>query len=111
MTRRTGFYNKNSFNVMIIIVIILASQSIIASSSAPSDDSALIKLITHNEDPRMGVKDLAFFLVTHDFDAVPKKDRVEVQIDGTPYVLVPNGQSPGLANVTAASLERTGQKN
>jgi len=51
----------------------------------------------------MGVKDLAFFLVTHDFDAYPKKDHVEVNIDGTVYNLVPNGQSPGLANVTAAS--------
>jgi len=53
----------------------------------------------------MGVKDLAFFLVTHDFDAAPKKDHVEVQIDGTLYVLLPNGQSSGLANVTVASLE------
>ncbi|MEI6104489.1 MAG: hypothetical protein WCP70_11140 [Methanothrix sp.] len=50
------------------------------------------------------MKDLAFFLVTHDFDAVPKKDHVEVQIDGTVYKLVPNGQYPGLANVTVASL-------
>ena len=42
----------------------------------------------------MGVKDLAFFLVTHDFDAVPKKDHVEVNIDDTVYKLVPNGQYP-----------------
>jgi hypothetical protein len=62
-----------------------------------------MKLIAQNEDPRMSVKDLAFFLVTHDFDAVPKKDHVEVQIDDTHYVLVPNGQSSGLANVTVAS--------
>ncbi|MDD4446434.1 MAG: hypothetical protein PHN61_02020 [Methanothrix sp.] len=64
-----------------------------------------MKLIAQNEDSRMGVKDLAFFLVTHGFDAAPKKDHVEVQIDGTLYVLVPNGQSSGLANVTATSLE------
>jgi hypothetical protein len=52
----------------------------------------------------MGVKDLAFFLATHDFDAVPKKDHVEVNIDGSVYKLVPNGQLSGLANVTVASL-------
>lgn len=92
-------------NIYIIIIIIISSQSFTALSSAASDNSALMKLITQNEDPRMGVKDLAFFLVTHDFDAAPKKDHVEVQIDDTLYVLVPNGQSSGLANVTVASLE------
>ncbi|MCX6680641.1 MAG: hypothetical protein NTX42_09815 [Methanothrix sp.] len=73
-------------------------------SSAAADNSALMKLISQNEDSRMGVKDLAFFLVTHDFDAFPKKDHVEVKIDDIVYVLVPNGQYPGLANVTVASL-------
>jgi hypothetical protein len=91
--------------VYIIIIIIVLSQSFAALSSAASDNSELMKLITQNEDPRMDVKDLAFFLITHDFDAAPKKDHVEVQIDGTHYILVPNGQSSGLANVTAASLE------
>ena len=100
MPKKTCFYNT-----IIIIFTILTSQSFIALSSAAADNSALTKLITQNEDPRMGVKDLAFFLVTHDFDATPKKDHVEVQIDGTLYVLVPNGQSSGLANVTVASLE------
>jgi len=89
---------------MILIFIILTSPSFIALSSAATDNSALTNFISQNEDPRMGVKDLAFFLVTHDFDAVPKKDHVEVQIDGTVYKLVPNGQYPGLANVTVASL-------
>ena len=100
MLRKKCFYN-----ILIIIFIILTSQSFTALSSAASDNSALTKLIAQNEDPRMGVKDLAFFLVTHDFDAVPKKDHVEVQIDDTLYVLVPNGQSSGLANVTVASLK------
>jgi hypothetical protein len=95
----------NTINLYIIIIIIISSQLFTSLSSATSDNSALMKLIAQNEDPRMGVKDLAFFLVTHDFDAAPKKDHVEVQIDGTLYVLVPNGQSSGLANVTAASLE------
>jgi hypothetical protein len=94
---------KNTWLYNIIIFIVLISQSFTALSSAASDNSALMKLIAQNEDPRMGVKDLAFFLVTHDFDAVPKKDHVEVKIDGTVYKLVPNGQYPGLANATFAS--------
>ncbi len=103
MLRKTCFNNTiNSY--IIIIIIILISPSFIALSSAAADNSALMKLISLNEDPRMGVKDLAFFLVTHDFDAFPEKDHVEVQIDGTVYKLVPNGQYPGLANVTVASL-------
>jgi hypothetical protein len=105
MIKRTGFNNMVNWNVIIIIFIILTSQSITALSSAAADNSALMKLISDNEDQRMGVKDLAFFLVTHDFDAVPKKDYVEVQIDDTLYVLVPNGQLSGLANVTVASQE------
>jgi hypothetical protein len=105
MIKRTDIYNTADLSIIIIIFIVLTSQSVTALSSAASDNSALMKLISQNEDPRMGVKDLAFFLVTHDFDAAPKKDHVEVQIDGTLYVLVPNGQSSGLANVTVASQE------
>jgi hypothetical protein len=103
MIRKTCFYTN--LYIMIIIFIILTSQSFTALSSAAADNSALTKLISQNEDSRMGVKDLAFFLVTHDFDAVPKKDHAEVQIDDIVYVLVPNGQYPGLANVTVASQE------
>ena len=51
----------------------------------------------------MDAEDLAFFLATHDFDAVPKEDHVEVHINGTVYKLVPNGQYSGLANVTMIS--------
>jgi hypothetical protein len=105
MTRKIAFYNPFNLYIMIIIFILLTSQSFTSLSSAAADNSALMKLITQNEDPRMGVKDLAFFLVTHDFDAFPKKDHVEVQIDDTLYVLVPNGQLSGLANVTVASQE------
>jgi len=103
MIRKKCFYNIYDLSIITIIIILILSQSLIALSSSAADNSALMTLISQNEDPRMGVKDLAFFLVTHDFDAYPKKDHVEVNIDGTVYNLVPNGQSPGLANVTAAS--------
>jgi len=104
MTKKTCFYNAVNLYIIIIILILLASQSFTALSCAATDNSALTNFISQNEDPRMGVKDLAFLLVTHDFDAFPKKDHVEVNIDGSVYKLVPNGQYPGLANVTVASL-------
>jgi len=48
----------------------------------------------------MSAEDLAFFLVTHDFDANPKKDYVEVRLDGVVYKVVPNGSKSGLADIT-----------
>jgi hypothetical protein len=103
MIKKTHYYNNINLYIIIIIYIVISSQSFAALSSAASDSSAPMK-VAQNEDPRMGVKDLAFFLIRHDFDAAPKKDHVEVQMEDTLYILVPNGQSSGLANVTAAFL-------
>jgi len=88
---------------LVIIFVLLTSLSIAPLSSAVTDKSELMKLINENEDPLINVNDLAFLLVTHNFDAVPKKDFVEVRIDKTVYKLVPNGPHPGLANVTIES--------
>lgn len=103
MNGRTCLYNIANMHILAVILIILTSQCIAALSSDAADNSALMELISQNEDSRMGARDLAFFLVTHDFDAVPKKDYVEVHIDDTVYKLVPNGQYPGLANETIIS--------
>jgi hypothetical protein len=77
--------------------------SYVPLSAAVTGKSELINLITKNEDPNMNVNDLAFLLVTHDFDAIPKKDFVEVRVNKTVYKLVPNGPYPGLANITLGS--------
>jgi hypothetical protein len=88
---------------LIVILVLLVPLSVAPLSSAVADKSELIKLITKNEDPIMNVNDLAFLLVTHDFDAIPKKDFVEVRLNKTVYKLVPNGPYPGLANITMGS--------
>jgi hypothetical protein len=88
---------------LIIIAVLLVPLSVAPISSAVADKSELIKLITENEDPLINVNDLAFLLVTHDFDAIPKKGFVEVRINKTVYKLVPNGPHPGLANKTIES--------
>jgi hypothetical protein len=97
------FYDIENPLILAIIIVLLTTLFFTALSSAEAENSALIKSITQIEDTRMSVNDLAFFLVTHDFDAVPKKDHVEVRIDDTVYKLVPNGKYPGLANVTVMS--------
>jgi len=49
----------------------------------------------------MDAADLAFFLVTHNYNAVPAGNFVEVKIDGGVYQLVPNGKKPGLCDIAA----------
>jgi hypothetical protein len=88
---------------LIVILVLLVPLSVAPLSSAVADKSGLIELITNNEDSSINVNDMAFLLVTHDFDAVPKKDFVEVRLDKTVYKLVPNGPYPGLANMTMES--------
>jgi len=88
---------------LIIILVLLVPLSVAPLSSAVADKSELVELITKNEDPSMNVNDLAFLLVTHDFDATPKKYFVEVRLNKNVYKLVPNGQYPGLANITMPS--------
>jgi hypothetical protein len=69
-------------------------------ASGASDNTELLKLISQNEDPHMTSNDLAFFLATHNFDATPKDGYVEVKLDGSIYIAVPNGNEPGLADLT-----------
>ncbi|VVB64605.1 Uncharacterised protein [uncultured archaeon] len=88
---------------MVVIFVLLAFLSIAPISTGVSDKSELMKLILGIEDPLINVNDLAFLLVTHNFDAVPKKDFVEVRLNETVYKLMPNGSHPGLANVTIES--------
>ena len=68
--------------------------------SGTVDHTELLKLISQNEDPLMTSNDLAFFLASHDFDATPKDGYVEVKLDGLVFKAVPNGNEPGLADLT-----------
>ncbi len=103
MMRKKCVYDFANPLILAITIILLTTQSFTALSSTVADNSPLTKLISSMDDPQMSAKDLAFFLVTHDFDATPKKDYVEVHIADIVYKLVPNGRYPGLANVTMIS--------
>jgi hypothetical protein len=60
----------------------------------------LSELISQNEDTRITADDLAFFLAMHNYDATPKEGFVQVKMDGAICKLVPNGATPGLADLT-----------
>jgi hypothetical protein len=83
---------------LLSIAIMLALPTVSASSDSLSD---LKSFISGFDDHRMGAQDLAFFLVSHGFDATPKGDFVEVDLGGHTCKLTPNGSAPGLANVAA----------
>jgi hypothetical protein len=80
------------------IVLMLALPNVNASSDALSD---LKSLISGFDDPQMDTQDLAFYLVTHGFDAIPKGGYVEANLGGKIYKLTPNGSAPGLCNITS----------
>jgi hypothetical protein len=70
-----------------------------AAFAASEDISDLKKLISSNEDTRMNSQDLAFFLATHNYRAVPRNGYVEVELNGRICKLIPNGNEPGLCDI------------
>lgn len=84
----------------LIATVICTLSASAGSVSGTVDHTELLKLISQNEDPLMTSNDLAFFLASHDFDATPKDGYVEVKLDGLVFKAVPNGNEPGLADLT-----------
>ena len=66
---------------------------------AVAENNDLTKIISQYHDTHMTVEDLAFFLVTHNYNATPKENYVQVTIDCTIYKVVPNSAN-GLAELT-----------
>lgn len=86
-----------------IVIIVCTIAYVCLASGASADYSSLMKLILDNEDTRMSADDLAFFLATHDFDAMPEGDHVIVKLNSTVYKVTPNGEKTGLAEVMVMS--------
>lgn len=68
-------------------------------SSSGSDLSDLKARIYAYEDPKITVDDLAFYLLTHNYDARPMDGYVRLDLNKTLYRLVPNGDKPGLYDI------------
>jgi hypothetical protein len=85
--------------IIIMIGLIIASSNQSAALDENDNISSLKSLIASFDDPGMDANDLAFFLVTHNFDAAPAGSIVEVKIDGKVYRLAPNGKKTGLCEI------------
>lgn len=88
---------------IIFFILILFSIGLLHISSASGNDIDELNVqISSFDDPKITIRDLAFFLVTHNFDAKPTSDDVELDLEGTIYKLVPNGNKPGLCDISPA---------
>ena len=86
----------------IIMIGLIAASINCSAATGPNDNMYELKvLLTSFDDPGMDINDLAFFLVTHNYDATPAGSFVEVKIDSQVYRLVPNGKKPGLCDIVA----------
>ena len=82
-----------------IMAVCIIAVGLNTASASSEDILDLKKLISVNEDTRMNSQDLAFFLVTHNYSAVPKDGYVNIDVDGKIYKLVSNGDKPGLCDI------------
>jgi len=85
--------------VSAIIAICILMVSLNTASALGGDISDLESLIANNEDTRIGSQDLAFFLATHNYNAIPRDDYVELNLNGKICKLIPNGDMPGLCDI------------
>ena len=85
---------------LLAITVACILMAVMNTASAVGEDiSDLKKLISGNEDTRMDSQDLAFFLATHNYNAVPRDGYVELNLNGTIYKLIPNSEKPGLCDI------------
>jgi hypothetical protein len=68
-------------------------------SASENDISELKRLISSFDDPKITAQDLAFFLLTHNLNAKPVGDYVELDMNGATYKLIPNKDKPGLCDI------------
>lgn len=89
---------RQSIGLMVAGAILLF-LSFSPSIGAEISHTDLVNLVSGNEDPLITSIDLAFFLATHGYDASPQDAYAIVNLNGTYIKLIPNGNSPGLADI------------
>jgi hypothetical protein len=82
-----------------IMVACIVAISLNVATAQGEDISDLKRLISSYEDTRINSQDLAFFLATHNYRAIPEDDHVEVDLNGLTCKLVPNGNKPGICDI------------
>jgi len=84
----------------LLVALVCAAFAPASYASGVDDSKEMTKLISQNCDARMTTNDLAFFLATHNFDATPEDDYVQVKIDGTIYKVVINDADSGIVSLS-----------
>lgn len=83
-----------------IILILMLTGLLLSACACAKDISELHELVISFEDPKMTSEDLAFYLLTHNYNAKPMEGYVELQASGITYKLIPNGDKPGLCDIS-----------
>ena len=86
-----------SFLIAALICIVFVPAN--PAFGAVAENRDLTELISQYHDTHTTVEDLAFFLATHNYNAMPKEGYVQVIVEGTIYEAVPNSTT-GLAELT-----------
>jgi hypothetical protein len=92
--------------VRFIIPIFILIGLLHTALASGNDISELRASVLSFEDSKITVQDLAFYLVTHNYDAVPRDGYVELLLDGESYRLVPNGKAPGVCDISPLNAKK-----
>jgi hypothetical protein len=92
--------------IRFIILIFILIGLLHTALALGNDISELRERLFSFEDSKITVQDLAFYIVTHNYDAVPRDGYVELQLDGESYRLVPNGNAPGVCDISPLNAEK-----
>jgi hypothetical protein len=79
--------------VMMAVCIIAVSLNPGMAFGEIENISSLRNLLSSFEDCGINSRDLAFFLVAHNYDATPVGSHVEVKLNRVVYLLIPNVES------------------
>jgi hypothetical protein len=86
--------------IKVVGAIVVAALFILVLYCSGTEENDLWLLLSSYEDLGITVKDLAFFLETHGYNAEPHDTYVTVKFsNGKEVYLTPNGASPGLADL------------
>jgi hypothetical protein len=92
----------------VVIILMVLCLGLFSSASLCSEENDLWLLLSSYEDIGMTVKDLAFFLATHGYNAVPDRTYVTVEFsNGDKAYLTSNGAAPRLADLWLLPPEET----
>jgi hypothetical protein len=80
---------RQSAAYLITTVICIMFVIMIPVSGAPTQKASLNQLIEDNKNIKLDVEEMAFFLATHGYDAIPKDNYVMVKVDGETLKIEP----------------------